>query len=63
MVGLSYDNEGYKKQHKTSKQNKPDITAKLSRINLDEQTHKGQQCLNALTKQSTSKLPNGKEHD
>jgi hypothetical protein len=59
---LSNNNAGYKKQHKTSKQNKPDVTAKLARVNLDEQTGKGQQCLNALTKQSTSKLPDGEEH-
>jgi len=55
--------EGYKKQHKKTKQTKPDVTTKLARVDLGELTDKDKQSLHELTKQSTSKLPNGKEHD
>ena len=55
--------EGYKKQHKKSEQNNPDVTTKLGRVNIEKQTNKGKQSLQELTKQSTSKLPDGKEHD
>jgi hypothetical protein len=55
--------EGYKKQHKKTKQTKPDVTTKLARVDLGELTDKDKQSLHELTKQSTSKLPNGKKHD